>query len=111
VDVFLPGPGAQIHDLNPSLFPPVHLFWTIEIPRDAVEVDFEEGKASMELFNIPILDYGDIPNALFGGGAAPIPGSVSANVVWSGNNQKTKIRNTDPVYGGFAGLLTSATTS
>ena len=35
VDVYLPGPGgAQIHDLNPSTFPPLGLFWTIEIPDE-----------------------------------------------------------------------------
>jgi len=37
VDVFLPGPGNQIHDLNPSTFPPVGLFWTIEISDDDSE--------------------------------------------------------------------------
>jgi len=34
VDVYLPGPGKQIHDLNPSAFPPVGLFWTIELSED-----------------------------------------------------------------------------
>ena len=32
----------------------------------------------------------------------PTPGSVSFKVVWSGVDERVKIRNTDPVYGGFA---------
>jgi hypothetical protein len=103
VDVYLPGPGKQIHDLNPTGFPPVGLFWTIEIPIGGIDVRVEQGSASMRAFNVPILDYGDIPNALFGGGSAPVPGSVSFKVVWSGVEEKIHIRNTDPVYGGFEG--------
>jgi hypothetical protein len=95
---------TQIHDLNPSAFPPVGLFWTIELPEeDSVRVQFEDGRASLQAVDVPILDYGDILNALFGGGPPPVPGSVSFKVVWSGVGQRVKIRNTDPVYGGFAG--------
>jgi hypothetical protein len=95
---------TQIHDLNPSTFPPVGLFWTIELPEeDSVRVQFEDGRASLQAADVPILDYGDILNALFGGGPPPVPGSVSFKVVWSGVGQRVKIRNTDPVYGGFAG--------
>ena len=50
-----------------------------------------------------ILDYGDIGNALFGGGAPAIPGTVSFKVVWNGVDQRLNLKNTDPVYGGFAG--------
>jgi hypothetical protein len=122
VDVYLPGPGgAQIHDLNPTSFPPVGLFWTIEISEDdsgkpegdsqetgdsssgGVEVELGRGSASMRVSNAPILDYGSIPNALFGGGPPAVPGSVSFKVVWSGGSQRVNIRNTDPVYGGFEG--------
>jgi hypothetical protein len=47
--------------------------------------------------------YGQISNALFGGGPAPTPGTVSFKVVWSGVDERLNIKNTDPVYGGFAG--------
>jgi len=57
----------------------------------------------MAVNNIPILDYHDIPNAIFGGGPAPIPGSVSFKIAWSGVKERVNIKNTDPVYGGFAG--------
>jgi hypothetical protein len=103
VDVFLPGPGEQLHDLNPTQFPPVGLFWTMEVPIDAVQTNLREGSASLEASDLPILDYGNGPNALFGGGPPPVPGSVSFKVVWSGMNERVHIRNEDPVYGGFAG--------
>ena len=94
---------TQIHDLNPSTFPPVGLFWTIELPEDSVEIEFGRGNASLQGFDVPIFDYGTIINALFGGGPPAVPGLVSFKVVWGGVGQRVKIRNTDPVYGGFAG--------
>ena len=98
---------TQIHDLNPSTFPPVGLFWTIELPEeDSVAVRFEEGRASLQASDVPIFDYGDIPTALFGPVPSPLPtGSVSFKVVWSGVNQRVNIRNNaDPLDGGgFAG--------
>ena len=119
MDVFLPGPGgAQIHDLNPSAFPPLGLFWTIEIPDEqnshgngadgkeeanSIEVELGRGSATMQVSKVPIIDYGNIGNALFGGGPAPVPGSVSFKVVWQGVRERVNIRNTDKLYGGFAG--------
>ena len=103
MDVYEPGPGSQIHDLNPTAFPPTGLFWTVEIPANSVQVNPGRGNAVMAANNVPILDYQDIGNALFGGGSPPIPGTVSFNVVWSGVSERLNIRNTDPVYGGFAG--------
>ena len=103
MDVFLPGQGNQVHDLNPSSFPPVGLFWTTEIPIAGVEVQLGKGSASLEATDVAILDYGQIPNALFGGGPAPVAGTVSFKVVWSGVNERLNIKNTDPVFGGYAG--------
>jgi len=57
----------------------------------------------MQASNVSILDYGNVGNALFGGGPAAIPGKVSFKVVWNGVIDRVKIRNTDPVYGGFGG--------
>jgi hypothetical protein len=57
----------------------------------------------MEARNVRILDYGNVANALFGGGPAPTPGTVSFRVVWDGVNDRVQIRNTDPIYGGFGG--------
>ena len=62
-----------------------------------------KGSASLQASDVAILDYGFIPNALFGGGPPPTPGTVSFKVVWSGVDEKLNITNTDPVFGGFAG--------
>jgi len=62
-----------------------------------------KGSASLQASDVAILDYGNIPNALFGGGPPPIPGTVSFKVVWSGVNERVNIKNTDPVFGGYAG--------
>jgi len=53
--------------------------------------------------DVPILDFGDFGNALFGIGSPAVPGTVSFKVVWSGVNEKLNIKNTDPVFGGYAG--------
>ena len=68
-----------------------------------VAVDFDGGRASLEAKHVPIFDYGMIANALFAGGPAPVRGSVSFKVVWSGPGEKVNIRNKDPIYGGFEG--------
>ena len=99
----MPGPGNQIHDLNPTAFPPVGLFWTIEIPIAGVEVHLGKGSASLQASDVPILDYVQTPFALSGTGPTPVPGTVSFKVVWSGVGERVNIKNTDPVYGGFAG--------
>lgn len=57
----------------------------------------------MEARDVAILDYGNVGNALFGGGPAPTPGNVSFRVVWSGVLDRVTIRNSDPVFGGFGG--------
>ena len=99
----MPGPGNQVHDLNPTAFPPVGLFWTTEIPIAGVDVQLGKGSASLQASDVAILDYGFIPNALFGGGPPPVPGTVSFKVVWSGVNERLNIKNDDPVYGGYEG--------
>ena len=75
----------------------------MEIPIRGVEVQLEQGHASVEARNIPIFDYTTGQNALFAGGPTPVPGVVSIKVVWSGVDERVTIKNTDPVYGGFEG--------
>jgi hypothetical protein len=95
---------TQIHDMNPSTFPPLGLFWTIELPEDSVEIELGKGSATLRGFDVPVFDYGTGANALFGPPPSPLPtGTVSFTVVWSGVGQRVSIRNTDPTYGGFAG--------
>jgi hypothetical protein len=88
VDVFLPGSGgAQVHDLNPTQFPPVGLFWTVPIPVHGVEVDLANGTASMKATKVPIFDYGTLQNALFTGSnhhqfLAGSPSRLSGRAAW-----------------------------
>jgi len=99
--VYSPSSGDQLHDLNPSPSPPFGLFWTIAIPGDGIDVNLGAGRATMEATDVPIHDYGTFENDFTG--VPGTPGSVSFKVKWSGVNQRRNIRNTDPVYGGFAG--------
>lgn len=62
-----------------------------------------KGSASLQASNVAILDYGNIPNALFFDNPPPTPGTVSFKVLWSGADERLNIENTDPVFGGFAG--------
>jgi hypothetical protein len=57
----------------------------------------------MAATDVPIHDYGDIPNALSGGSPTPTPGVVSFNVTWSGADERHNIRNENSIFGGFAG--------
>ena len=103
-DPSLGTPPVQIHDLNPGIEPD-GLFWTAALPHDSVEVDLEHGFASMKATKVAIDDYGNIGNALLGGGPAEIPGKVSFSVEWVQSGDPFTIDNTDDpsLGGGFEG--------
>lgn len=97
--MYEPGPGNQINDFNPGIAPS-GLFWTTAISPDDVDVDFEEGSASMRVRNVTVSDFHDIGNALFGGGAPPAPAIVSFRVRWLGVQERVRIRNVDQDFTG-----------
>jgi hypothetical protein len=103
VDVYDPSlgtPAVQIHDLNPGIEPD-GLFWTVALPEVGVEVDLEHGFASLKAAKVAIDDYGNIGNALLGGGPAPIPGHVSFTVEWVRAGDPFTVDNDDdPSLGG-----------
>jgi len=107
VDVFLPGSGGtQLHDLNPTQFPPVGLFWTVPLPANGVEVDLANGTASMRASKVPIYDYSTLQNALFmGNNPPPTPGWVSFKVIWRGGIASVPVSSTDPAKGIFSGTF------
>ena len=72
------------------------------IPGNGIDVNLGKGSAVLQASNVPVFDYGNIPNALFGG-PSTITGQTSFTVVWSGVNERLNIKNTDPIYGGFGG--------
>jgi hypothetical protein len=53
-----------------------------------------------EANNVQVFDFHDIGNALFGGGAAPVPAVVSFKVEWSGAPDRASVNNP---ANGFAG--------
>lgn len=50
---------------------------------DSVHVDLNAGRATVEMKDFHLKDYGTIENALVGGGPPPIPSTVSFRVEWT----------------------------
>jgi hypothetical protein len=65
------------------------LFWTILVPDDRVEVDFDDAKASIHLEDVDVRDYHNIPNALSFGPS--VPANVSFHIRWSGVKQRVHL--------------------
>jgi hypothetical protein len=83
----------QIHDFNPGI-DASGLFWTVAIPGDAVDADFDDGEASLEVHSLHLDDYFNLGNALFGGGPQEIPAQVSYEVEWRVGGETFNIRDT-----------------
>ena len=107
--MFLPGSGgAQLHDLNPTQFPPVGLFWTVPLPAGGVTVDLANGTATMTAVKVPIYDYGTGTNAIFtGNNPPPVTGWVSFRVVWENGGPSVPVSSNDPTKGIFSGSFAS----
>jgi len=65
------------------------LFWTIRVPDDRVEVDVDDARASINLRDVDVGDYHNIPNALSGGPS--VPADVSFHILWSGVKQRSHL--------------------
>ena len=76
------------------MFPP------ISRESRGVSVNPGKGRASLQVSNIVVTDYGDYGNALFGGGPPPVPATVSFDVQWSGVAERVNVVNPAD---GFAG--------
>jgi hypothetical protein len=85
-------PSSQVHDFNPGIAPN-GLFWTMPVTRSAIEVDPGRGTARFRAENLPVPDYHDIINAIFGG-SPPVPGHVSFDVSWAGGGDRQDQRDT-----------------
>jgi hypothetical protein len=112
----------QIHDYN------VHIdsndvFWMVQVPDDAVKVDFDEGQARLRVNNLRVFDDHDLANSVTQGlglpgglgfpyppiaPVAPVRATVSFDVEWNGIFDRATIHNTSQ---GFKGsfLSTGAT--
>jgi hypothetical protein len=93
--------SEQVHDFNPGI-DSAGLFWTTEVAKHSVRVNPGAGRAAMSVRDLPVLDHFTIPNALFGGGPAPVPAVVSFDLRWSGIARRYTATSTrDRVEGRF----------
>ena len=99
MDVYDPGSGSQLNDMNPGITP-TGLFWTMAIPAGSVSVNPGKGRASLQVSNIVVSDYHNGGNALFGGGPPPVPATLSFDVQWFGVAERVNVVNPG---NGFAG--------
>lgn len=74
----------------------------IPTPLDSIETDFEEGRASLRLHDVPVTDAHDLYNNLTKGQGyaplgvppvAPVPATVSFNIEWRGITDSAKVVN------------------
>ena len=100
-------PTRQHHDWEPGIAQS-GLFWTIPIPASAINVDPGSGQARLHATSLPLTDYHDFFNAVLGGGPTPIPSHATFDIHWSGNGDRTKIR--DNTFG-FLGEYTTGNTT
>jgi len=83
----------QIVDFNPGIAPS-GLFWTTRLDESTVShVHPGDGEAVYKAENVSVYDFHDIPNALFGGGPAPVPAVVSFTVKWFGDRIQANVNN------------------
>jgi hypothetical protein len=72
----------------------------VPILASGITVDLDSGRATLSARDVPVLDHGQIPNAISGMGPAPLPATVSFRVEWSGDNQRVPVSNGQQGFGG-----------
>ena len=87
---------------------PDGVFWTVPIPPDSLQVNLANGAGSLHVVDLPMPDYGKIPNGLTHG--ASVPALVSFDIEWGGVVGRSRVNDT---VGGYAAELvtTGATIS
>jgi hypothetical protein len=86
-----------VHDFNPGITEN-GVFWTAAIDPGDVNVNLGNGSASLHVANLDVEDYHNVGNALQDGPS--VPASVSFDAIWSGVDERVKIRNPDTGFGG-----------
>jgi hypothetical protein len=105
MDLFTGAVGTnmgQVHDFNPGIRQS-GLFWTVPVPEDALEVDLEDGTATLSLSDFDTDDYHNLRNALTGG--AEDDASISFKMKWTATGDPFNV--SDPVHT-FAGRYSLA---
>jgi hypothetical protein len=79
------------------------VFWMVQVDHDAVEVDFDQGQASLKVKGLDVFDDHDLANSLTQGLGLPAPpiapvfplrAKVSFDVEWNGIVAMAQIENT-----------------
>jgi len=95
MDLFTGAVGSgQVHDFNPGIRES-GLFWTQPVSEDVLDVDLEDGTATLEVDDLDEEDYHNLANALHDGPSDPA--SVSFAMRWTGIGES--FRMSDPVHG------------
>jgi hypothetical protein len=104
MDLFTgPVGSGQVHDFNPGIRES-GLFWTQPVSEDALDVDLEDGTATLKVTDLDEEDYHNLLNALQDGPSEPA--SVSFKMRWTAT--APAIRVTDSVHG-FTGRFRIST--
>jgi hypothetical protein len=104
----------QRHDFDAGIAPD-GLFWTTPLPPSgSLKVHPGSGETSLEVHNIPVIDYFSIPNALVRGSSTPA--TVSYAIHWTKGGKRTRVRDATVGFAGefienAATMTWSATTS
>ena len=95
MDLFTGAVGTgQVHDFNPGIRES-GLFWTQPVSEDALEVDLQDGTATLGLDDLDEEDYHNLLNALLDGPSDSA--SVSFEMRWKANAEAINV--TDSVHG------------
>jgi hypothetical protein len=87
----------QVHDYNPGI-PPSGLFWVTRIPEDAVEFHLGSGKASMDVEDLALSDYGNILHALLD--ENEVPAEISFSARWKNVIQQVDLHDAENSFEG-----------
>jgi hypothetical protein len=100
-----------VHDFEPGIADS-GLFWTIAIPKPALDVDPKEGKARFRMDDLRVPDYGNFLNAVSsvppGPDPASTPSRVSFDVKWDGKGDTVPVR--DDTFGFSGEFVTGGAT-
>lgn len=80
--------------------------WTVPIPPDSVQIDPANGTGSIHVVDLPMPDYGKIPNGLTHGKSTP--SVVSFDIAWHGVTGRSRAY--DPTNGFAAEMLSTGAT-
>lgn len=88
--------STQIHDYNPGIND-VGVFWTVPVPKDAVQVHQGAGRAVLEMTNMPMPDWFDFPNSVLQT-IPPEDAVVSFRVEWNVDGPWRTVDNPDEQF-------------